>query len=188
MKKKPLSKNITVVFFLVSLIALLAGCKKDDIIEIGKEHAGGIVFYIDGSKQHGLVCASRDQSSNALWFNGTYVQTIATSTSVGSGQANTSTVIAALGNGAYAATICDNLTLNNYSDWFLPSSEELMLMCKNLSEVGIGSFSNSYYFSSTQPVNVGAYCLQFTNSPPSGYNISNCGVSFSAHVRAVRAF
>ena len=39
---------------------------------IGQNYGGGIIFYVDGTGQHGLIAAPYDQSSGALWgCNGT---------------------------------------------------------------------------------------------------------------------
>jgi len=42
-----------------------------------------------------------------------------------------------------AKTACDELTLNGYSDWRLPSLEELELIYKNLKMAGLGGFQAS---------------------------------------------
>ena len=156
---------------------------------IGDNYGGGIIFYIDISKEHGLVCATTDQDTNTYWFNGTYMQVNVPDTSVGSGHTNTNTIVSMLGSGNYAAKICDDLVLNGSNDWFLPSFNELMLMCTNLSEVGLGSFSShKYYWSSTQPANSGAIRLYFCDSPQSGHTYQLCDETKTAHVRAVRTF
>ncbi|RZK64326.1 MAG: hypothetical protein EOO92_27655, partial [Pedobacter sp.] len=36
-------------------------------IAIGELYGGGMIFYIDGTGKHGLVVATADQSSNAIW-------------------------------------------------------------------------------------------------------------------------
>jgi len=55
------------------LLILIGSCKKKDnsaspeTIEIGHTYAGGIIFYIDSTKQHGFVCASTDQGNGVDW-------------------------------------------------------------------------------------------------------------------------
>ena len=46
---------------------------------------------------------------------------------------------------------CDELKLNGYSDWYLPTKEKLNAVYVNLSNLGIGGFDDeSYYWSSTK--------------------------------------
>jgi len=97
-------------------------------IAIGKTYQGGIIFYIDGSGAHGLIAAPKDQSAGIVWWNGSFIDTGGTGTAVGTGQPNTDTIIAAQGEGNYAASLAANLVLNGYSDWFLPSRDELNLL------------------------------------------------------------
>jgi len=52
-----------------------------------------------------------------------------------------------------AKTACGELIKNGYSDWHLPSIEELNSVYVYLKQVGVGGFSNNYesfYWSSTQ--------------------------------------
>lgn len=49
-----------------------------------------------------------------------------------------------------AKTACEELILNGYSDWHLPSKEELNSVYFNLKQVGVGGFAGYYYWSSTE--------------------------------------
>jgi hypothetical protein len=49
-----------------------------------------------------------------------------------------------------AKTACEELILNGYSDWHLPSKEELNLGYLNFKQVGIGGFSEPFNWSSTE--------------------------------------
>jgi hypothetical protein len=175
------------------LLILTSSCKKDinndndsTTYTIGQSYGGGIIFYIDDTKQHGLVCAPTDQSTALQWWNGRNVITNANGSEIGTGKANTETIVAVQGTGNYAAQICNDLILNGYNDWFLPSKVECFYMYFNLKTLrNLGNFADTLYWSSTEASTNNAYS-QFSNDgyPPNGGYYKN-----SAHyVRAVRAF
>ena len=76
-------------------------------LNIGDTYQGGIIFYIDGSGEHGLI-AQPHTDSRSWWWNGSNVETGATGRAVGTGRANTKKIIAKQGAGDYAATVADN--------------------------------------------------------------------------------
>ena len=49
-----------------------------------------------------------------------------------------------------AKTACDGYRLNGYSDWHLPSKEELNALYVNLFQLGVGGFVDHTYWSSTE--------------------------------------
>lgn len=112
---------------------------------IGQNYAGGMVFYVDETGEHGLVSALADQGSYAWGCRGA---SIPTGTALGTGATNTAAIVASCGEENIAAKICDNLSLDGYSDWFLPSIDELSLIYTNLRAQGLGSFSDYYQSSS----------------------------------------
>jgi hypothetical protein len=48
------------------------------------------------------------------------------------------------------ASLCADLELGGYDDWFLPSKDELYLMYENLHVMEIGGFRNLSYWSSSE--------------------------------------
>jgi hypothetical protein len=99
--------------------------------------AGGLIFYLnpnyksDGWKY--LEAAPNDSPGDnnnyfIPWNNGDFVKTGATETAIGTGKANTQKIVDIQGNGSYAAKLCSDLTQGGYSDWFLPSKDELNLI------------------------------------------------------------
>jgi hypothetical protein len=150
-------------------------------LAVGDIYAGGFIFYLDSTQIHGYVCAEFNQGNTEWSCFGTNVSA-ALGTAVGTGQANTSAIVAAACGGV-AANICSDLVLNGYSDWFLPSREELRLMAFNLAAYGMGNFATDYYWSSSQINSLNVYAVSFLN----GTIISNSKNNHEL-VRAVRAF
>lgn len=131
-------------------------------IGVGGSFGGGkIVYYLQvgdpGYKSwacHGIIAAATDQSSGIQWYNGTNIL-VGTSLLIGSGANNTTSIVASQGSGWYAAQLCQDLVLNGFSDWFLPSVGELEKLY--LSRTAIGGFGATGYLSSSEEP--GAYAI-----------------------------
>jgi len=150
---------------------------------MGIKHAGGVIFYLDSTMEHGLICAEIDQSTSASWGCSTQEISGADLSSIGSGSSNTADIVTECSSSSSAAAICSNLTLNGYNDWFLPSKDELKLIFNNLKLGGISTFRNTAYWSSTEMTNSFAWQVIFTDG-----NSQGGGKNSSCAVRAVRAF
>ncbi len=148
---------------------------------IGQSYGGGIIFYIDGTGQHGLIAAPSDLGYCEWGCMGTLIGT--TSLSIGSGQSNTTAIINGCNTSGTAARICDELVLNGYTDWFLPSEDELYQMY--LHQNAIGGFQMiTYYWSSTEFNADDAYMKRMDVGAPGYYHKDYT----SAKIRAIRAF
>lgn len=102
-------------------------------LAIGDTYMGGIIFYLDGSGQHGLIRALDqgvgvgDTTYNYTWTanaNGPFISTNANGTAIGTGKSNTDLILSAIPN-AQSAKYCDDYNYNGYSDWYLPSYNEM---------------------------------------------------------------
>lgn len=153
-------------------------------LTVGLSFEGGLICYLDNTGQHGLIAAPTDQSIGIQWYNSTNIPINTTGLTIGTGQANTTAIVTAQGVGNYAAKICDDLVLNNYSDWFLPSKDELNTIYTNLKAAGLGGFSDGHYWTSSE----------FTTKTNAWYQYfalgsqNTAGKEFIYYVRAVRAF
>jgi hypothetical protein len=146
---------------------------------IGQSYGGGIIFYLDDTGQHGLISATADQSSGAWGCYGTSIP--GTSTAIGTGQANTTLIVSGCSEAGIAARICNDLVLNSYDDWFLPSKDELNLMYTQ--KTAIGGFASIWYMSSSEYNAYDAVFQSFfTGSQSHGAKDD------TIYVRAVRAF
>ncbi len=152
-------------------------------LTIGQNHAGGIIFYLDNSGKHGLVCATTDQSKYAIWASDNVTHANATATTIGAGAANTSKIIAVLGSNCVAAT-CRNYRGGGFTDWFLPSKDELNELYNNSAEVsGLGTDT---YWSSSESVYSAFTCAWYQYFFIGSQVFTN--KNYTACVRAVRAF
>lgn len=158
-------------------------------LSIGQSYEGGVIAYVlksgdpgyEVNTPHGIIAATTDQSNSLRWYNGTYVTTSATGTAIGTGSSNTSSIVSAQGAGSYAAKLCSDLTLNGYSDWYLPSKDELNKLYLN--KTAIGNFMTGAYWSSSESGSNTAYSQYFSN----GNQLSEFK-SYTYNIRAVRAF
>ena len=114
---------------------------KNESLNIGSRHYGGIVFYIDKANNYCLI-ASEKNYKEMVWGNTNVSWDFGTLTSIDSGYSNSVSILNHISTKKEflfinkelitAARFCLNLSVNNYSDWFLPSSEELQLLFKNI--------------------------------------------------------
>lgn len=127
-------------------------------IHIGDLKAGGKVFYVDSTGQHGYVCALSDGSATSTtWSN--------------------------------AISICTAYRGGGYTDWKLPTKNQLSLLYSNRTLLGGFSsgctdFHDCTYWSSDANGATYIWALDFN----SGVMYSNYTPASNAKTRAVRAF
>jgi ribosomal protein L7/L12 len=173
-----------------------------DKLKIGSKYDGGIVFYIDETGRHGLVCADKD-FGQAIW--GDVVAVGAKKNKIGHGVENTKKIVE-LGSFAIkksivksgwfttktveekisvntAARLCLEANYNGFCDWYLPTINELALIYNKLYKIKLGSFKSAIYWSSSEFDDVNALYFHFRNGYSDTYNKKN-----NIYVLAVRAF
>ena len=150
--------------------------------------AGGVIFYVtDATGLHGLEAAPADQvgsngNTSFIWCGyGAASIPGAQGTAVGTGAANTAAIVAGCSEANIAAKIADAYALNGYTDWFLPSKDELNLLYQQ--KTVVGGFAGSYYWCSTDYSSSEALLQHFTNGSQGRFY-----KSINYPVRAVRAF
>jgi hypothetical protein len=156
--------------------------KSTTAFTIGEHFGGGIIFFIDNTGQHGLIAAATDQGTGIRWNNGKNVITNATGIKVGTGKANTNKIVNVQGKtGTYAALVCYQHAHNGFSDWYLPSKNELNLLFQQRNVVG--GFSATNYWSSSETSQGKAWDQEFGG----GFQFKD-SKSFTLNVRAIRSF
>jgi surface protein len=132
---------------------------KTVLLSIGDAYQGGKIAYIlvsgdsgyDANVQHGLIAATSDQSEGIQWYNGNLTTTAAIGTAIGTGFANTNTIIASQGATStdYAAGLATAYNGSGYTDWYLPSKDELNKLYINRLAIG-GFATDGDYWSSSE--------------------------------------
>ena len=200
-------KKLLYIFLSVSLI--FSACEEEDTppsnnnnsssLAVGDFHQGGVIFYLDGNGG-GLICDIQDLAIVPWGCEGVLISG-AEGTAIGTGNQNTIDILAGCTSlsgqpfAGIAAVECYNSTAQNYSDWFLPSKDELQEIYINRNTINTSSLANggnsfgtsglySAYWSSSENHQNSAFQQFF-----SGTGIST-GVlkSSPASVRAIRAF
>jgi hypothetical protein len=162
---------------------------------VGQVYRGGLIAYFlepgddgyDPQVLHGLIVTPMDQSKFIKWSEDNHFIG-KTGKAIGSGKTNTSKIVNFLGNGIYAAKICDDLVLNGYDDWYLPSIEELnKLFFTN--GIFITKWTNNSYCSSSEYSSGTVYQngLFDHSCESSGYIGPNLK-TYNYAVRAIRSF
>jgi hypothetical protein len=176
-------------------------CQDDaSCIVIGSFYKGGIIFYFDGNG--GGLVASRNGTGFTEW--GCYGTNLngADGRAIGTGSQNTFDIVNGCSESGTAAELCANLTYEGYSDWFLPSIDELNEMYLTIGpssplgnigrftsyETEIGPPPGAFYWSSTESEAVngyGAYSIVFT---PNYLHNGTENKMLKRSVKAIRAF
>lgn len=139
------------------------------VLRLGDEYQGGKIFYLETSGEHGLIGSTTD-----LTYNGDFgaetrfywgTETIIGTTN-DNGKENTELMAANAPSSGYAGFHFKNggYSQNGYSDWYIPSINELEILKENKSYVGGFSTATDWqaqYWSSSESNQTKAFILNF---------------------------
>lgn len=167
---------------------------------------GGYVFYVSattinvaaGISDGGIYLATAPQTwnggaadPNASWGCGGTIISGSFSSAIGSGAENTRLINAGCATAGIASRITAASSAAGFTDWFLPSIDELTLIYNNLKVPGLSNLQSWNYWSSTQSTSNAAGSAKywwFGSGALSGETDKNNSVGSNMYVRAIRAF
>ena len=191
-------------FILLGITLMLLSCKKDQeptvqelldkgteisvLLEdypadslLGKELNGGWIFYVEEDEAAVRIVSAVDFSAQAIWGCAGNEIEGADSLGVGYGKWNTEDIIAACSDPNSAAGHCYYSNYKGFTDWVLPSAEEMFFVWENVFNKDIGNFETEKYWTSTEESATEAVHLDFSSG---NLNFSNKTAFY--RVRAVR--
>jgi hypothetical protein len=147
---------------------------------------GGIVFYDKGNTSGGwrYMEVSKDDMGTASWSG----NPVKTGTAVGTGKQNTQLIAKS---GGMSAMLCEAYRGEGFSDWFLPSKDELNLIYINLVRVSHIVDWEDTYWSSSQGDNGPTVYYAWSERFSDGYQDASTNYYFNNNsfvVRTVRQF
>jgi len=153
----------------------------------GKFYQGGLIFSLNTTDGSGLIVSQNNVSDSIPWSDTpTGILTGASGEEVGKGLENTDSIIETYTAGNYAAKLCQNYFSNGYSDWYLPSKDELHALFVNYYQNNNAHIPTGHYWTSTEYDAYNAWVEAFVPGNPS--NQYSSIKTEARKVKAVRHF
>jgi hypothetical protein len=158
---------------------------------IGRAYGGGMIIYVGPTGDHGLIISDTNQTSSTWGCNSTLIGN--TADGYFSGSQNTINIVSVCNENG-AAKVCSDLSLGGYTDWYLPSGQELW----KFTSLGIGAYNNPIYEVNINAT-VGSYwsSTEYSSNQARAKSWSNAGNNYPAsvenksatkQVRCIRSF
>ncbi len=122
-------------------------------LTVGMPFQGGVTACLYGGLNN--LIASDLIDGNFRWGNSNETTNAGSDSN---GESNTNTIVSTV-NFAPAAFFCHDFTGGGFTDWFLPSKNQLACLYEN--RVAVGGFESAFYWSSTETRKVSAWALNF---------------------------
>ena len=116
--------------------------------QIGDSYGGGVVFYVDGTGQHGLIAAKSDVTIKISDKEKGFFTW-------------------------YSAKVSANAFVEGFGDWFLPNKEQLYQLYSHHN--ALGGFEGTYYWSSSESDANKAWAQDFATGTQIDGNKTNTG-------------
>ena len=144
---------------------------------IGRAYGGGMIIYVGPTGDHGLIISDTNQTSSTWGCTGTLIGN--TTDGYFSGSQNTINIVSVCNENG-AAKVCSDLSLGGYTDWYLPSGQELW----KFTSLGIGAYNNAIYEVNINATS-GSYwsSTEYSSNEARAKSWSNAGNNFPASVQ-----
>jgi hypothetical protein len=162
-------------------------------LSLGDFYQGGFIAYFlqdgdpgyDSQVRHGIIAAPNDLSGYIPWgCQGTSIPG-AHGDNIGTGMQNTLAILDSCTTAGIAAQLCNDLVLNGYDDWFLPSRFEMYKLNLNKDYVpNLATTWNPYYWTSSEYDGNKARAMWIGNGNSNLATIKN----YTYRVRPIRSF
>lgn len=149
---------------------------------LGEMGPGGLIIYINANGG-GLVAAPESTEWTGVGWGCGGSTSNSSGLNIGSGAANTASILANCSDDNFAAKYCSELSFEGFDDWFLPSRDELGRIYINLKDKNLGGFSDDYYWSSSEDDENAAVFSDFNDG---GMLLGDKSNTF--RLRAIRVF
>jgi hypothetical protein len=145
--------------------------QQQQVLILGQAYQGGRIVYLyksgdagyDANVQHGFIANSNVVDNNYLNFGCINFLQNNTSINFGTGTANTQALALSCLEANTAITFCNDFVVGTYTDWFLPSKNELIKLAAYNAAIDDIYFNQNLYLSSSEVSATKVWAVDFSN-------------------------